>query len=157
MQSISRGRVQAFYQAYMTRDAAKIEPFLHDDVQWLISGPVDLMAFCGQHCGKAAVLEFFHSLVPSILRVTGMEPAALLVDGDRASMLFKLTGLMGEEQRKISYQVAQFVRFCDNKVLELRSIMDSFDAAEQLIGHPIELPERKHVPARAAAGDLVAV
>jgi ketosteroid isomerase-like protein len=157
MQSISRGRVQAFYQAYMTRDAAKIEPFLHDDVQWLISGPVDLMAFCGQHCGKAAVLEFFHSLVPSILRVTGMEPAALLVDGDRASMLFKLTGLMGEEQRKISYQVAQFVRFAENQVVELRSIMDSFDAAEQLIGHPIELPERKHVPVHAMAGDLVAV
>ena len=40
---VSRQRVRDFYQARMSRDPAIIAQFLHDDVEWTIAGPVELL------------------------------------------------------------------------------------------------------------------
>ena len=45
---VSRQRVRDFYEARMSRDPDIIAQFLHDDVEWAIAGPVDLIPFCGQ-------------------------------------------------------------------------------------------------------------
>ena len=37
----------------------------------------------------------------------------------------------------ISYRIAQFFRFHDQKVVEYVSLIDSFDAAEQVLGRPL--------------------
>ena len=42
--------------------------------------------------------------------------------------------------RVISYRVANFVRFRDGKIVENLSLIDSFDAVEQVLGRPIEVP-----------------
>lgn len=83
MQPVSRETVHAFYQAFVSRQATQIEPFLDDDVEWTISGPVDVLHFCGVHLGKKAVLRLFDRLVPDTFQVTGINPEALLVDGER--------------------------------------------------------------------------
>jgi len=49
--SVPRTVVEGFYKAYATRDIAKVAPFIHDDVEWTISGPVDFLPFCGTHRG----------------------------------------------------------------------------------------------------------
>jgi ketosteroid isomerase-like protein len=155
MQPVSRSTVQAFYEAYVSLDSTRIEAFLDDDVDWMISGPVDVLAFCGQHRGKAAVTELFDRRFP--LKNTGFEPQALLVDGDRAALLFVLSGVAGEHKRKISYRVAHFMRFRDDRVIEFRSIIDSFDAAEQVLGHAINVSQQETVSDLTATGDLIAV
>jgi ketosteroid isomerase-like protein len=136
--SLSRATAQAFYEAYASRDAAKLAPFLHDDVQWTISGPVELLPYCGTRHGKAAVLDLIERLIPELFRITSFVPETLLVDGDRAATLNRLSGQRTEDGRVISYRVAQFLRFQDGKVIEYRSVIDSFDAAEQVLGHRIE-------------------
>ena len=55
--AVPRALVEAFYKAYAARDAAKVAEFLDDDVEWTISGPVDVLPFCGTRHGKAAVLD----------------------------------------------------------------------------------------------------
>jgi ketosteroid isomerase-like protein len=157
MDTVARSTVQAFYQAYVSLDSARVEPFLDDDVDWSISGPVDVLAFCGQRRGKAAVIEMFDRLFPNAFRVTGFEPQSLLIDGERAALLFTLSGVTHVTNRKVSYRVAHFLRFRDDKVFEFRSIIDSFDAAEQVLGHAINLSQYKSGSELNAAGDLIAV
>ena len=41
--------------------------------------------------------------------------------------------------RIIQLMFAQFLRFKDERIMELREFMDSFDAVEQVLGHEIEL------------------
>jgi ketosteroid isomerase-like protein len=155
--SIPRSTVQAFYQAYVARDSVRIEPFLDDDVQWMISGPVDVLCFCGQRRGKKAVLEIFDRLVPSAFDVTGFDPQSLLIDGDRVAMLSTLSGVTADERRKISYRVAHFLRFREGKVVDFCSIIDSFDAAEQILGHAIDTSHKRKMDDRTSTGDLIAV
>src|SRR5581483_10854705 len=95
-----RRLVEDFYAAYAKRDLEVLETYLDDEVDWSVVGPIDVIHFCGQRRGKAAVMDFFRRAVPEVI--------------------------------------------------------DSFDAAEQMLGHAIDL----HLDTNADspwAGNLVAV
>jgi len=140
---ISRELVLGFFDARVSHDPVRIAKYLHDDVDWLIAGPVDLLHFCGHRHGKAAVLDNIVRIGPSLMRPTRMELQELLIDGDRAASFVMLSGILARTGRTVSYRSAQFMRFLDNKVTEFRSLIDSFDAAEQVLGHAIEVaPEQ---------------
>ena len=150
---VPRAVVEAFYQAYAARDVDKIAKYLADDVAWTISGPVDYLRFCGTHRGKAAVLDLIKRQVPEVLRVFSFVPEAILVDGDQAAMLSRQSSRRAVDRRVISYRVANFMRFRDGKVFENLSLLDSFDAVEQVLGHPLAA----HDGQMAGQGNLVAV
>ena len=80
-QQVTRAVVDAFYRAYTERDVEKIAPFIDDEVEWTISGPVDILPFCGKRHGKAAVLDLIERLVPAVFRVTGFVPDTIVVEG----------------------------------------------------------------------------
>ena len=135
---VNRKTVEAFYAAYASRDAKRIRPFLTDDVHWTISGPVDLLQFCGTRHGPEAVIELIEHLVPEVFRVFSFVPEMVLVDRDCASTLSRLSARRRGDGRVVSYRVAQFLRFRDRQVAEYCSVIDSFDAAEQVLGHPLD-------------------
>lgn len=136
-QSVSREAIDAFYEAYFYHDAAKVADFLHDDVSWTISGPVGVLPYCGAHRGKAAVLDLVGRVVPSVFRVFSFVRVSTLIDGDRVATLNRLSGRHSGDGRVISYRLAHFMRFRDGKVIENISLMDSYNAVEQLVGHPL--------------------
>jgi ketosteroid isomerase-like protein len=136
---VSRSTVQAFFQAFASQDPARLAPFVDDDARWSIAGPVELIRYCGERRGKAKVLDLYGRIAPATLRITAYEPEILLVDGDRCATMARLTGVTPESGRVISYRCTQFLQFRDGKVIEFRAIIDSFDAAEQFLGHPIDL------------------
>lgn len=152
-EAIQRSVVEAFYKVYAVRDAAEVAPFLDDDVEWTISGPVDLLPFCGTRRGKAAVVDLIDRVVPGVLRVFSFVTDALLIDGDRVATLNRLAARRAEDGRVISYRVAHFMRFRDGKLAENLSFIDSFDAVEQVLGHSLA----PHEALPVEAGDLVAV
>jgi ketosteroid isomerase-like protein len=150
---VPRSVVDAFHKAYATRDPEKIAKFLHDDVEWTVSGPVDILAFCGTHRGKESVLDLIRRLVPQVMRVFSFVADSILIDGDQVAMLNRQSARRADDGRVISCRVANFIRFRDGKVIENLSLIDSFDAVEQVLGHPLSLDARHP----AAQGDLIAV
>jgi ketosteroid isomerase-like protein len=148
--SVSRTTVEAFYRAYAARDLKRAAEFFADDVEWTISGPVDVLLFCGTRRGKAAVLDMMERLVPQVFDIIKFVPSTMLIDGDRVATLNRLWAEHKADGRIISYRVAHFLRFHDDKVAENLSLLDSFDAVEQVLGHPLTA----HEP---MIGDLVAV
>jgi hypothetical protein len=51
----------------------------------------------------------------------------------------RITSTQNRTGRTITYQRAEFFGFSDGKILTYRSIMDSFDIAEQVLGHAIDI------------------
>jgi ketosteroid isomerase-like protein len=151
--AVPRSMVMAFYKAYAARDGAKIAEFLDDEIEWSISGPIDVLPFCGTHRGKANVLELIEHLVPEVLQTFSFVPDAIVVEGDRVAMLSRQSARRTGDRRVISYRVANFMRFRDDKLVENMSLLDSFDAVEQVLGHPLTM--REGYP--AGPGDLVAL
>lgn len=152
--AVPRTVVDAFYKAYAVRDTEKIAEFLDDRVEWTISGPVDFLPFCGTHRGKSAVLDLIKRQIPLVLRTFSFVPDAVLIDGDRIAMLHRQSAKRATDGRVISYRVANFMRFRDGKVVENLSLLDTFDAVEQVLGHPLAAQDGR---APAATCDLITI
>jgi ketosteroid isomerase-like protein len=86
---VPRAVVDAFYKAYATRDVEKVAAYLHPGVEWTVSGPMDVLPFCGVFRGKAAVLDLIGRRVPSVLKVFSFVPESMLIDGDQVAMLHR--------------------------------------------------------------------
>ncbi|MGB8038770.1 MAG: nuclear transport factor 2 family protein [Pseudolabrys sp.] len=61
---VRRAVVEAFYDALSNRDMVTLATFLDDDVVWTISGPVDILPFCGRRVGKDVVMDLLVREVP---------------------------------------------------------------------------------------------
>lgn len=137
--TVSKQHVRDFYDAKMSRDPEIIGPYLHDNVDWSIAGPVDLIPFCGQWRGKDAAIDVMCRVAPSCITVNKVIIDDLLIDSNNAAVFNRITSTQNRTGRTITYQRAEFFRFSGRKILTYRSIMDSFDIAEQVLGHEIDL------------------
>jgi ketosteroid isomerase-like protein len=140
MTTTTRDLVEAFYRTYTGRDSADMAPLLADDVEWTISGPVDVLPFCGTHRGKKAVLDLVDHGVPAVFSIFSFVIDQMLVDGDRVATLNRVSA-RGGDGRVISYRAAHFFRFKDGKLIEKLTLIDSFDAVEHVLGHPLSVHE----------------
>ncbi len=138
MHDLNRLLAEGFYRALASRDAARIATYLSDDVDWMSIGPVEMLSFCGPRRGKTAVMEVFERLIPAVVDVTSCITDILVVDGDRAAGLNRLTGRLHATGRVITCRLANFMRFRDGKICEYRSLMDSYAAVEEFIGRRLD-------------------
>ena len=150
--SVSRAVVDRFYDTYASQGVGKLAPLLDDDIEWIISGPVDVLGWCGTHRGMAAVIDVVDRIIPSLFRVVTFVRSSTLIDGDRSATLNRLTVRRQSDGRVISYRLAHFMRFRNDKVVSILSLLDSFDAVEQMLGHTLAVHAQV-----AETGDLVAV
>lgn len=151
---VSRSLVEAFYAAYASRDPARILELLADDVEWRFLGPVEIFPFCGLRRGKAAAIEHFTRLVPSVFSVARFEPEETVIDGDRAATFSRLTAVHKVTGRTATYHCAHFVTFRDGKVAAVQSVADTFSVIEQLLDAEFILGAP---PLEDTHGDLVAL
>jgi ketosteroid isomerase-like protein len=133
-----RPHVEAFYRATAARDFETALSYIDDNVDWLVQGPIDVFAFFGQRHGKAAVREGYEA-VGRLLDVTAFRVETLLVDGDRAAAMIRYAAVVRASGKAMSVRTAQFSRFANGKLVEMRAILDSYDLVEQVEGHTIEL------------------
>jgi ketosteroid isomerase-like protein len=151
--AVSREVVDEFYRAYVSRDAERIGAMIDDDVEWVVNGPVQVMQVCGIWHGKAAVIERFAVTVPGIIAFKSLDIESLLVDGDSSALFGRISCVHRPTGRQICHRVGHLAHYRDGKVISLRVMNDSLDAAEQYVGHHIALTD----DAPAMSDDLVAL
>lgn len=138
--------VEAFYRASAERDIERAVSLIDENVNWMLQGPVDVFAFFGQRCGKDAVVEGYREVARQ-LNVTGYEVESLLVDGDRAAALVRLTSIVRRTGRTMSVRTSQFSRWSDGKIVHMRAVCDSYDLVEQTLDRSLS--------GQAADSDLI--
>jgi ketosteroid isomerase-like protein len=151
---VSRAAVQAFYEAFASRDPVRLAQCVTDDVEWHMPGPVDVFVFCGYRRGKAAVVDYIGRLVPSMFSVKRFEPEEILIEGDTAAIINDITSVQKGTGRILIYQTAIFVVFRDGKVVSVKGVCDTFGMAEQVVGHRIDAFRE---PDRLVSKDVVAL
>lgn len=133
-----RGFARAFCDALSAREPARIVPFIHDNVDWTIFGPVDLLPFFGHRQGKTAVLGTL-GRVADYVQLRSCDTERTLVDGDQAASLIRITARDLRTGRTLSLRLALFAQFSGGQLFSLRAVFDSFDAVEQALGRHIDL------------------
>ena len=130
--------VREMYRAYGTGDAPAIERIIHDDIDWIIHGPVGVFPFEGPRQGKAAVLQVLAEIAKDYA-LQAYDPEVVVVENDRAAVMSNVAFTQRTTGRLLRLRVAHFLRFRDGRLVEFREFMDSFDAVEQALGTWIDV------------------
>jgi ketosteroid isomerase-like protein len=155
--AITHEFVLDFVRVRQGSDPEKLATFLDDDVDWLLSGPIDFLAYCGQRRGKAAVIDMVCRIAADTFETRSFEVKHLLVQGDYAATLSRFHATHAATKRTISYRSAHFMRFRNDKLVWFRGLIDSLSATEQFMGHELDLDHAPELIPIAPDGGLVEV
>jgi ketosteroid isomerase-like protein len=136
--SDTRATVHELYDAYERRDLARVAEMLHDDIDWVIYGPVAIFPFAGPRKGRAAVLEAMQHIGESY-DLKSYKREIMLVDGDRAAVMSDVSFTQRSTGRNLRFRLANFLRFQDGRVVEFREFANTFDVVEQALGRELAL------------------
>jgi ketosteroid isomerase-like protein len=137
-QQSTRSIIEDILDAFQRGDNDRLAARYHEDVDWLFHAPVSLFPFAGARRGKAEVFKGF-ALLYEAFRPVHYQVQAVVVDGDRAATLSHSHMEQRATGRIIRSRIAGFHRFQDGLLIEYRGFTDSFDAAEQVLGHELNL------------------
>jgi ketosteroid isomerase-like protein len=132
----TRAAVTALYDAYARRDFDRVAAYIDDDIDWIIYAPINIFPFVGARRGKAAVLEALGGIARDY-ELERYEPKIILIEGDRAAVLSEVAFRQRASGRVLSFQLANFLRWRDGRVVEFREFANTFDLVEQALGREI--------------------
>ncbi len=136
MSQITREFAESFFNALSSREPPRIARYVADDADWLIVGPIELFPYCGQHCGKEAVLQAYGRM-RQVNTTARYARDFMMTDGESASALTRLIDVQRATGKQLIVRLAQFARFRNGKVSEYCSIADTLGVAEQVIGRSL--------------------
>lgn len=134
----TRAAVTGLYDAYARRDFDRVASYIDDDIDWIIYAPINVFPFVGARRGKTAVLEALGGIARDY-ELARYEPKVMLVEGDRAAVMSEVAFKQRTSGRLLSFQLANFLRVRDGRVVEFREFANTFDIVEQALGREIEL------------------
>ncbi len=137
-ESDTRAVVRELYDAYERRDFVRVAALIHDDIDWIIYGPVAVFPFAGSRKGRAAVLEALAGIAEHYVLESYKREIAV-VDGDRAAVMLDVSFTQRATGRTLRFRLANFLRFADGRVIEFREFANTFDVVEQALGREIAL------------------
>ena len=134
-----RDCVTTVYAACSARDPQLLSAILHDRIDWLLAGPADQFDFYGRREGKDEVIVVLTRILPCYFQNVEFEVEKVLVQGDRAVVYGHVRARQRDTGRWIRYGFMHFLRFEQGRLISLRGIGDTFDLAEQIVGHRIDV------------------
>lgn len=134
----ARATILEIQDAFRKGDYARLAAHYHDDVDWVFYGPSSVFPDVGRRRGKVEVFKTFASL-NSMYRFERHTTDHLIAQGDWVAGIADVKLVQRMSGRVIQCKIASFHRVLDGKVIEYRGFTDSFDAAEQVLGHELEL------------------
>ncbi len=134
----TRAVVTDLYAAYSRRDFDRVADLIHDDVDWIIYGPMQVFPFAGHRQGKAAVLAALGGIAQEYT-LERYEPQIMIVDADRAAVMSDVAFKQRSTGRTVTMQLANFLRFRDGRLIEFREFANTFDLVEQALGREINI------------------
>jgi ketosteroid isomerase-like protein len=132
-ENATRAAVEALYEAYAARDLDRVAALIHDDIEWIIYGPVQVFPFQGPRRGKAQVLDALGAISKDYA-LERYVPEIVVVEGERAAVMSDAAFVQRATNRTLSLRLADFLRFRDGRLIEFREFTDTFDAVEQALG-----------------------
>ncbi len=131
---------RALHSAFNERQFDDLAALLDDDVDWRMYGPIDLFPFFGTKRGKADVLEVCRQIADNV-RVHRFDREAVMLGVDTAASMIRYSLTALDSNKPISLRLAHFAQFKAGRLISMRIVIDTFDLVEQVIGHPIDLPQ----------------
>ena len=139
MNEKKRERLEALYQALKSARIDVIVDALDDNVEYISYAPSKVFPYLGHHRGKENVVGSLRAIFEQYEFLT-YEPIFMVIEGDSAAVMIFARAYHRASRHTIQIMIAHFIRFRENRIVEVREFMDSFDAVQQLLGRELNVP-----------------
>jgi len=136
--SALHARLDTLYAAFKRGQIDFVLNFLDDDIEFISNAPLEIFPFLGRRRGKPAVAEAIKGAHQEF-DIQSYEPVSALVESEQAAVMLFARGVSRKSGRSLQLAIAHFLKFRDDKIIEVRELMDSFSAAEQMLGRSLDL------------------
>ena len=126
--------LDALYAAYAQGDFERVSSMMDESIEWMIYAPVTVFPFAGPRRGRAAAVQTMREIAQAYA-IEAYEREIVTVDGDQVAVVAGVRMRQRATQRILRFRVANFMRFKDGLLSEFREFSNSFDVAEQALGH----------------------
>jgi hypothetical protein len=133
-----RNRLYDLYTAFAEGRIDDALIAFDDNVTMTSHAPVDVFPYLGRKHGKAAIAATMRS-AHSAFEYLSYTPVFMVTENDTAAAIVLARLRQRTTNRIIQLFVADFFRLENDRIVELREFMDSFDAVQQVLGREIEL------------------
>lgn len=135
---ISAQQIYPIYEAISSGEVGLLIDAFDEAVDFRSNAPVEVFPYLGHRRGRDEVLKALWAAHAEYRPLTIL-PIWVVVQDDAASVLLSIQATQRATGRTIRYFAAHFLRFKNGRVVELREILDSFEAAQQVIGREFDV------------------
>jgi len=136
MSEALRARLVTLYAALRLGQFDFVLNALADDIEFISYSPIEVFPCFGHRRGKAAMAEVMRQAHREFEFVS-CEPILMVLGADCVAVILFIRVVHRMTGRSVQQAMAHFIRLRDDKIVELRQFMDSFDAAEQVLGRKL--------------------
>jgi ketosteroid isomerase-like protein len=133
-----RARIYDLYTAYRMGRIDFVLNSYDDDAELISYAPIEVFPYLGRQRGKAAIAETMKR-VHATFEILSYQPIFMVVEKDNAGTIVMARLRQRSTDRIIQLLVAHFIRLRDDRIIEMREFMDSFDAVQQVLGREIDV------------------
>jgi ketosteroid isomerase-like protein len=135
-----RELLERSYAAYDRGERSFLIDLLHDEVQWRLHSPPELLPVPNRITGKFNLMAAFRK-IDEVVEIMRSDLQVVVVENDRAAVVVDSTLRQRATGRVLRYKTAAFHRYRDGRQIEYQGFMDSVDLMQQTIGREIDLPD----------------
>lgn len=135
-------RIYAVYEAFSIGNFDILSDMFDEQVDFESNAPIEVFPYLGRLLGRAAVIRAVravHGEFESIVFI----PLRIIIDGQSAGVIVSIQFKQRTTQRAVRLFAAHFLRFNDNRIVEYRAFLDTFEAVQQVLGRELDLQEKR--------------
>lgn len=134
-----RERILRVNAAYTQGERAFIVDMLHERIDWRMHISPEALPVPTHVIGRWHVIEAWRK-IDAELELLKNEILTLVIEGDRAAVIYDRTLRQRKTGRTIRLKVAAFHRYENNQLIESHEFGDGLELLEQTIGRSIDAP-----------------
>lgn len=135
----NRKCIEQFLSAFYSGHLQGALDCCDEEIDFLSHVPIEILPHMGHRHGKAEVLEMWQAIHGRYSHMRYDLPF-VAEEGDSAAVIIRVYFRKSDNDRIVHMDIADFYRFRDGRILQLRQFMDSFDLAQQLLEQDIASP-----------------
>ena len=128
----NRQHVLDFLNVLYSADVESALARCTDDVEFLANAPIDILPHMGHRRGKAELREMWNAVRARYSELR-CEVPILVTGDDKAAAFIRVFFRKSLNQRMVQFDVAGFYTLRDDKISQIREIIDTFDLVQQLL------------------------
>ena len=133
-----RTRVYEVYEAFSAGELDRLAGMFDDHIDFLSNAPIDVFPYLGRRIGKAEVIAAMRTVHEEFSALT-FAPIWIVTDAETAGVMLSVTATRRSSGRLARFFAAHFLRFQEGLLVEYRSVLDSLEAVQQVLGRDFDL------------------